>query len=620
MPGPLLVRHPHRRHVHADDALNDLEPRQREVRVGLRRREEELLRLVEGALRLELLPRGIEAERLGVRGRHRLRGHRGGRRLPRFLGEGLADTEDEPVDGRVDAGGRGDLLPDAEERLVLEDVHRRHAQLEAVSGGPDRRGERELPAERACGRQHLGLADLPRRRGTAVAERPQQAGAGQERHAPRLLERLPEELAHAVQAGIARAVVEVGHGDAQAPRRELRWPHRERHRRGERDGGEPPGRPGPAARLPRPAERREREERLLPVRHSRRGVAGQHPIQDPRQRGGRLRDPGHRPARGHAALAPRVVGEPPREQLVQHHPERVHVGALVHRLAARLLGRHERRRAPAARGVAAEEVGQAEVEDLHAPVLAQEGVRRLEVAVEDAVRVGVGEAAGDVLGHAEPLVERQRSALDPPGQGLPAQELQDEVRTGRAVPHVVQGDDVGVVQPRDRLRLLLDPVGGELASGAVGAQGLQCDVPPQLRVQGLVHRAESTPTDLAADLEAAHPCAGPELLLPGGGDLVRRRLRDLLQQAGQGSGVGDPGGPVVVALLVLPGHARGLAPLRRERTSHVPSRSRPGLKRTVTRRVRTPGAAAGTRHRRVWAARSTAIRSSSAPLTSPTSA
>ena len=174
--------------------------------------------------------------------------------------------------------------------------------------------------------------------------------------------------------------------------------------------------------------------------------------------------------------------------------------------------------------------------------------------MQDAVRVGVGEAARHLVRDAQGLVERQGPLLEPSGQRLPAQELHDEVRPGRASAHVVKGDDVGVVELRDRLGLLLDPLGRELATRAVRAQGLERHVAPQLRIEGLVDRTEAPPPDLGPDLETTDPGSGMELFLPGGHDLVGRGQRDLLEQPRERAGAVRTGFPVVALPVGLVGH------------------------------------------------------------------
>ena len=87
-----------------------------------------------------------------------------------------------------------------------------------------------------------------------------------------------------------------------------------------------------------------------------------------------------------------------REQQVQQHAERVDVGRRRHLAAVHLLGRGVRRRQhgialPCERlntiALRFEQVGDAEVEQLHLPVSRDEHVRRFQVAVHDEVGVRV---------------------------------------------------------------------------------------------------------------------------------------------------------------------------------------------------------------------------------------
>ena len=99
---------------------------------------------------------------------------------------------------------------------------------------------------------------------------------------------------------------------------------------------------------------------------------------------------------------------PAGQQLEQHRAEREHIRAFVRRLAADLFRRHVAGRAEhrVSRGpqwrrhrpsieirIADAKLGDAEVENLHAPVARDHHVLRLEIAVHDPLRVRRGEAA-----------------------------------------------------------------------------------------------------------------------------------------------------------------------------------------------------------------------------------
>ncbi len=271
-----------------------------------------------------------------------------------------------------------------------------------------------------------------------------------------------------------------------------------RHQRGERAGaagGEGPI-PGPerVAQLARPAEP------LLRLAGER---AQDDPVElgrDPRVRGGRRRD-----LRGADLLHHRQRrrrGEEPLagEQLVQHDPEREHVGAPVDRRPADHLRAHvaelaaqdraRRRRAPVRR------LRDAEVDDPDRPVEPDEHVRRRDVAVDDpqlpAVRapppVRVVERVGRLRHEVGDHLERHR--LGPraePGRDraqvatghvvhrevVPAGQLPELV--DRHDPRVIElhGDPRLVEEQPDELAVLRqrgeDPLDGVEPSGRVAA-------------------------------------------------------------------------------------------------------------------------------------------------------
>ena len=221
----------------------------------------------------------------------------------------------------------------------------------------------------------------------------------------------------------------------------------------------------------------------------------------------------------------------PGEHLAEHHPRRPHVRPLVHDRARRLLRRHVRRRSSPARPLGSEQVRKAEVEQLHPPVFADEHVRGLQVPVQHPPGMRVREPLRHLLGDPQRLVHRQGTLLDALRQRLAAEQFHDEVGARRAGPDIEDGDDGRMVELRDRLGLLLDPLLGEPVPVASRLQCLERDRTPQLRVEGLVDRAEPTPSDLPTDLVAADEVARLERLPPGRGGVLGRRLCQLLEEA-----------------------------------------------------------------------------------------
>ena len=206
--------------------------------------------------------------------------------------------------------------------------------------------------------------------------------------------------------------------------------------------------------------------------------------------------PGVRVEDGRAQVLhlPAVVRRMARAEVIEERAEGIDVGAEGGRLAAPDLGRHVERRAHhrsgqgggdrrrgsarekagdvlrgsrgqidgrVQRGRAADDgllrgkvegaqihqLGEAEVEELRLSVVGEDGVRGLDVAVEDAAPVRGGEAPGEALRDAQrPLPGR---GLGEPIQGLAADELRDQVRLSERLADPVDGDDVGMLEPRE---------------------------------------------------------------------------------------------------------------------------------------------------------------------------
>ncbi len=260
-----------------------------------------------------------------------------------------------------------------------------------------------------------------------------------------------------------------------------------------------------------------------------------------RHRGGLLGENGdHR-------LDRRGAGEGPAagEHLVDHGAEGEEIRAVIHLLALDLLRRHvadrahdrpRHRRAAGERAVLASRglLGEAEVQDLHPPVVRQEEVGRLEVAVHDPLVVGGGETRGQLPRGVQALAQRQRAALQPLLQSLALQQLGDHVGHAVLGADVEHREDVGMVEGAGRARLVLEAAKLRLVGQAVPRQDLDGDLAAQPRIARPVHLSHAAGAEQFQDLVGSQARARLEAGLPpvragrasqGGSGRRRRRRR-----------------------------------------------------------------------------------------------
>ena len=113
-----------------------------------------------------------------------------------------------------------------------------------------------------------------------------------------------------------------------------------------------------------------------------------------------------------------------------------------------------------------DELGQAEVEDLHEAVLGDHHVFRLQIAMDDSLLVRGGEAVGDLRGDVQDAAVRRRPAAQQRPQVRSLDMLHDDVRRAAVGADFMDGDDVGMIERRRRAGLAGEarqalPVAGE---------------------------------------------------------------------------------------------------------------------------------------------------------------
>ena len=208
---------------------------------------------------------------------------------------------------------------------------------------------------------------------------------------------------------------------------------------------------------------------------------------------------------GGCALVGRAAGE----EVVEGGAERVEVAAGVERLAPRGLGRHVEGRAERGAGggdadVHALVLGEAEVSHLRVAFGVEQYVRGLDVAVQDAAAMRLGEGRGHLLEELDRAVGRERAlAAEQVVQVLAVDELHGDVADAAGLAHGVDLHDVGMLDGRGGAGLALE-AGDE---AAVGGEALGEDLDGDEAVEGGLPRLVDGPHAASAedlhDLELA---------------------------------------------------------------------------------------------------------------------
>ena len=209
---------------------------------------------------------------------------------------------------------------------------------------------------------------------------------------------------------------------------------------------------------------------------------------------------------GHRHRGVPLVGQATGDHLVEHHAGRVDVAAGVDVAAPGLLGGDI---VDGAQGLLGQgglggggEPGDAEVGHLQAAVPQHHDVVGLDVPVDDAPAVGVGEGLHDLGDEVEGL---------PPGQLAPlllhvllegdaVQQLHDDVVQLRRVGHVVHRHDVGVGEHGHGLGLVVEAAAELGVLGQLLLEDLDGHQPVEPVIPALVHHGHAADADALQDL------------------------------------------------------------------------------------------------------------------------
>ncbi len=145
----------------------------------------------------------------------------------------------------------------------------------------------------------------------------------------------------------------------------------------------------------------------------------------------------------------------------------------------------------------------------------EDDVLGLEIAVDDALAVRLGERRQRLPEHVDDAPEGERAVLVRDAREVaPAQELHDEVElaVGRLA-EVDDADRVRVVQPARRARLGDEARGGVLLADQVRVDDLHRDGAPEVRLLGAVDAAHSADADELEDQVAARQRAPDERII-----------------------------------------------------------------------------------------------------------
>ena len=166
--------------------------------------------------------------------------------------------------------------------------------------------------------------------------------------------------------------------------------------------------------------------------------------------------------------------------------------------------------------------GETEVENLHLPVVQDEDVVGLEIAMHDAACMRRFEPARSLRRDGGRLLRRQRTAADQVAQRLAFEQFGDGVVHAVVAAEIVNREDVGMRERGDGARFAFEPRDAIRVGADRGRQHLECDIAPQLDVMRAVDLTHSARAEQADDLVTPEARAGGDAHLRMGWMLLCR--------------------------------------------------------------------------------------------------
>ncbi len=196
------------------------------------------------------------------------------------------------------------------------------------------------------------------------------------------------------------------------------------------------------------------------------------------------------------------------QQFVEHDPEREDVRPAIGmvRLAGDLRRGVARRAHDDPGVVGARRAGQAEVADLRLRLGREQNVRRLDVAVNDPVFVGVGQAVANAFDDGDGLDRIDRAVVGGIEERLAVHQLHHDVRHAVGIAKIIDANQVRMIEAGHRLGLAFEGLVELRVLAELARQDLDRDI--------------AVEAPLASPVHGSHPALGDESM-----ELIGRQER-----------------------------------------------------------------------------------------------